>query len=847
MSKQSANSNIINELYQKYIARLLSDRKNKLGLLKGKISTRVICQKYGGKIPKKSIQEQFKATEEYQVSLQDALKSSEEYQNLLNEPEKPTEEEEQFFQENQGTILYMHEKGCCNFSVKQITRYAEELKQKAFEEIRERLAQDVFNFYGVTSFDELCEIANNEAEKEMPENLANHFQNDELVIARTYYGNGYGYWNGVRTEYEDLCANNFQEFLYEYLPCGNASSDWYSYYAENLTENEFIESLGINYAINMIETALQDKDKKTIEEFISYYDDDISEGCYNTFAFSNEGTLRTIFTPEYIESLLRANPNYAEMFKEINAKREQEARLKAQFISQMPKNFVNLYPLARKMQRRFVLHIGPTNSGKTFAAVKEMVKGRNGIYLGPLRLLAFEQYEKINAMGYKCSLVTGEEQILIDDSQFQASTIEMLDPLKEYDTAVIDKGQLINDEFRGGSWTSAVLGICAKEIHICAAPHAEKALIKLIQQCKDTYEIIKHERLAVLKYDEKPFTFPDSVSKGDALIVFSKRSVYTVAATLQKKGISCSVIYGALPYDVRHEESRRFSSGETEVLVATDAIGLGLNLPIKRIVFLETEKYDGKNMRSLLPEEIQQIGGRAGRAGVYETGFYTTDSLQKINGQTVQETMDKNVGTIEKARISFPRALIGIDQPLSAIIRQWDDIPVQDGYEKASCERELALILVLEPYTANKELIYEFVTIPFDESKEDLYHRWFQYFKRHIDGHTIEPYIPSCQGSVHTQSELEDAEKLYAELDLEYQLCRKFGDRSFLQSIYEAKTRLSKKIAAFLKTQKLKGRTCSICGMQLPYGYKYGRCEKCHQKIRNENWRLFNSDFDDLY
>lgn len=175
-------------------------------------------------------------------------------------------------------------------------------------------------------------------------------------------------------------------------------------------------------------------------------------------------------------------------------------------------------------------------------------EAREAVYLAPLRLLALEVYENTNYAGVDCSLLTGEEEAFIEGASHVAETIEMADMNKRYDVAVIDECQMIADEGRGGAWTAAILGLCADEIHICMAPHAEDIVKRLIEYCGDEIvEVDRRERMTPLELDPDNCRFPDIVKPGDALIVFSKRSVINVAAELQGKGIECSMIYGALP------------------------------------------------------------------------------------------------------------------------------------------------------------------------------------------------------------------------------------------------------------------------------------------------------------
>lgn len=143
----------------------------------------------------------------------------------------------------------------------------------------------------------------------------------------------------------------------------------------------------------------------------------------------------------------------------------------------------------RELARHFILHIGPTNSGKTFQALERLRQAKNGTYLGPLRLLALEVYEQMHGAGVPCTMRTGQECIEEENSRVTASTIEMADFDENYDIAVIDEAQLVADTDRGHSWTKAILGLRAEEIHICMSPAAEQVVCHLIQLCDDTFEV----------------------------------------------------------------------------------------------------------------------------------------------------------------------------------------------------------------------------------------------------------------------------------------------------------------------------------------------------------------------
>lgn len=528
--------------------------------------------------------------------------------------------------------------------------------------------------------------------------------------------------------------------------------------------------------------------------------------------------------------ILRQKKAEEEMARLEEERRENE--LLDQVLTEIPEDYTQLYPLARRMKRKFMLHIGPTNSGKTHMAIEDLMKAKKGIYLAPLRLLAYEQYERMNQDGCPCSLVTGEEQIITEGASHQSSTIEMLNVRDRYDVAVIDEGQMIADDNRGGAWAAAVMGVRADTVHVCAAVEAEEILKKVIDDCGDEYTIIRHERMTPLVYEDKRVKFPDDVRKGDALIVFSRKNVHAVASELQKRGISCSIIYGALPYDVRHEQAGKFQSGQTDVVVATDAIGMGMNLPVKRVVLMETAKYDGIKRRHLKSEEVRQITGRAGRYGVYDIGYAATES----GDREIKNALAQTPCQLTEAVIGFPEALISIDATMVDLIRKWIQIVPNEGWKKESAEQMLRLARMVEDLHAPKKLEYDFLTIPFDDENEELLGIWYGFFVKEAAGKDYDVgrlaenmLILDGKGS----GALKGLEQQYMVLDLYYNIARKFRPSEAASAlIMDKKRTCSERITRILEKQKLKGKTCSCCGRSLPWNYPYGMCEGCYRNRR---------------
>jgi len=275
---------------------------------------------------------------------------------------------------------------------------------------------------------------------------------------------------------------------------------------------------------------------------------------------------------------------------------------------------------ARNLQRNVTLYVGPPNSGKTYAAFERLAQAIDGAYLAPLRLLALEGRDRLVGRGVPCSLLTGEENVPAEGARVVSSTIEMVSTNTPIDVAVIDEAQMIFDNSRGWAWTQAIVAVPAREVIIICSAYAVPAIENLLGLCG--------ERCTVREFERKQHVelLPHAVSLsglklGDAVVAFSRREVLSLRDKIAASGHPVSVIYGALPPEVRRREAERFAHGESHVLVATDAIGMGLNLPIRRVLFSTLTKFDGQADRSLSESEVHQIAGRAGRYGMHEEGF----------------------------------------------------------------------------------------------------------------------------------------------------------------------------------------------------------------------------------
>jgi ATP-dependent RNA helicase SUPV3L1/SUV3 len=324
------------------------------------------------------------------------------------------------------------------------------------------------------------------------------------------------------------------------------------------------------------------------------------------------------------------------------------------------------FPLARRFVRQWTLYVGPTNSGKTHAAMGHLRGATSGAYLGPLRLMALENADALNEAGVPCNLRTGEEHRECPGARHVASTIEMADLTQVVDVAVVDEAQILLDGHRGWAWTQALVGMPAGHLVLTGSPECEVVVQALADRLGEPLTVVHLERMSPLKAGDRPLKLRD-LRPGDALVVFSRRSALDWRATLIDQGWTVATLYGALGPEVRRTEARRFRSGQAQILVATDAIGMGLNLPILRMVFAESQKFDGTMMRPLKANEWRQIGGRAGRYGLAEVGEATVLSLAPPEALT----------NLRRALTTTPKARSGAPPPF--VWLPWSHLLMFDG------------------------------------------------------------------------------------------------------------------------------------------------------------------------
>lgn len=314
--------------------------------------------------------------------------------------------------------------------------------------------------------------------------------------------------------------------------------------------------------------------------------------------------------------------------------------------------YAQSFAKARGLARHHHFYVGPTNSGKTYHALNALMEASSGMYLAPLRLLAMEVRDKLMAAGIPCNLITGEERHLVKGARHTASTIEMMNSKQAVEVAVIDEIQMLQDPDRGSAWTAALIGAPAKKVFVCGSNAVTAACVRLTEFLNEPHSITYCERMTPLVVEDETICgklysklkLKHQLQAGDAIIAFSRKDVLTLSARFRNWGFRVATIYGALAPEVRRTESERFNSGEADILVATDAIGMGLNLPIRRVIFANTHKFDGLAPRLLNATEVRQIAGRAGRYGMYPTGYVTVfeddEQLHIAHMLSTDDTLD---------------------------------------------------------------------------------------------------------------------------------------------------------------------------------------------------------------
>ncbi|GIU94934.1 MAG: hypothetical protein KatS3mg012_1391 [Gaiellaceae bacterium] len=342
-------------------------------------------------------------------------------------------------------------------------------------------------------------------------------------------------------------------------------------------------------------------------------------------------------------------------------------------------------PARETPPERVLAYLGPTNSGKTHAALEDLVAAGSGVYAGPLRMLAQEVHRRLSArLGHeRVGLVTGEERVN-EGAPILCCTVEMAP--QQGNLLVLDEVQWADDEERGSAWTQLMLAGEYREIRLLGALDA----LPLVRRAFPEVELRVFERKVPLEWIGARSL--RSLTSGTVVVAFSRRAVLALAGEVNRLHPGrVAVLYGAMPLASRREESERFLSGAADVCVATDVLGHGVNLPCETLLFAETTKFDGEERRELHPWEIAQIAGRAGRYGLVErghVGVLTGLAWGSADPSLVESALEPHVlledgyrayRVVDEARIRPRLADLGVDDPrdLDAALEAWHRVALR--------------------------------------------------------------------------------------------------------------------------------------------------------------------------
>ena len=347
-------------------------------------------------------------------------------------------------------------------------------------------------------------------------------------------------------------------------------------------------------------------------------------------------------------------------------------------------------------KKKITAILGPTNTGKTFMAIDTMLSFDSGMIGFPLRLLAREVYDKIikRIDTNKVALITGEEKIIPSNSKFFICTVESMPIDKRLEFVAIDEIQMCADHERGHIFTDRLLNLRGEKLTMFMGSNTIKTIISKLE---DDIEFINKERLSKLTYSG--YKKISRIERKSAIIAFSAEEVYAIAELIRRQKGGAAIVMGSLSPKTRNAQVALYQSGDVEFLVATDAIGMGINMDLKNVYFSNLKKFDGKKLRRLNLYEIGQISGRAGR--------YLNDGTFGITGECDQISPEE-VELLENHKFDEIKTLFWRNSVLNfnnseSLLKSLDEKPKKDWLRKINeCEDEKVLKYLLKN---NKEII----------------------------------------------------------------------------------------------------------------------------------------------
>ncbi len=358
--------------------------------------------------------------------------------------------------------------------------------------------------------------------------------------------------------------------------------------------------------------------------------------------------------------------------------------------------------------------LGPTNTGKTFLAIETMLSFNSGMIGFPLRLLAREVYDKVikKCDPSKVALITGEEKIIPSNAQYFLCTVESMPIDKKLEFVAVDEIQMCNDHERGHIFSDRVLNLRGDKQTMFMGSHTMK---NILSNLNEEIEFINKERYSNLSYcGHKKIS---RIERKSAIIAFSTEDVYAIAELLRRQKGGCAIVMGSLSPKTRNSQVSLYQSGDVDYLVATDAIGMGINMDLNNVYFSNLKKFDGKKLRRLNLAEIGQIAGRAGRY-MNDGSFGITGEVENINPEDIE--LIENHKFEEITNIFWRNSDLNFDSS-NNLIKSLEEKPGKDWLKRINeCEDEKVLKhlinnendILIKNDRKNLKLLWECCQIP---------------------------------------------------------------------------------------------------------------------------------------
>ena len=329
--------------------------------------------------------------------------------------------------------------------------------------------------------------------------------------------------------------------------------------------------------------------------------------------------------------------------------------------------------------------LGPTNTGKTYLAIETMLSFNSGMIGFPLRLLAREVYDKVikKIDASKVALITGEEKIIPLDAKYYLCTVESMPIDKDLEFVGIDEIQMCNDHERGHIFTDRLLNLRGEKLTMLMGSNTIKSIIEKLD---DDIEFINKERFSRLSYSG--YKKISRIDRKSAIIAFSTEEVYAIAELIRRQKGGAAIVMGSLSPKTRNSQVNLYQSGDVDYLVATDAIGMGINMDLDHIYFSNLKKFDGKKLRRLNLYEIGQIAGRAGR--YLNNGYFgITGDCGEVSSEETEIVEKHNFNEIQS--IFWRNSNLNFNNKIS-LLKSLEERPNKDWLKRINeCEDEKVL------------------------------------------------------------------------------------------------------------------------------------------------------------